>query len=136
MIGKCTYVNSLFVMLILLNLAFIQAKLKEPYEIELDIPDEFNDIVSRYGDIIELEDIDEELTQLYFEIILRKSLIGIKSDSYTEIHESHKINSELSKDTKQNISKYIYNNYRIHEENYIKYFIMNRAIGKFFGKLF
>ena len=103
-------------------------KSSETYDIELDVPDELDNEVALFGDIVEIEDIDPELSELYVNYIMRRAMIGIKSsESQAEVYEALKINSDLKIPTQNFLSKLM--NSKLHEENHMKYFIRTRTLG-------
>jgi len=121
-------INILTIAFLLLSLSIDFTKSSETYDIELDVPDELDNEVALFGDIVEIEDIDPELSELYVNYIMRRAMVGIKSsESQAEIYEALKINTDL-KIPNQNFLSQLMNS-KVHEENHMKYFIRTRTLG-------
>ncbi len=126
-------VNLLSIAFLLLSLSIFPTRCLDPYEIELDIPEDMQGEVARYGDVIEFEDVDPELSELYFQIILRRNIIGIKgSESQAELCDGCKINSEFRLRSQNYMTQISSNTQKIHEDNHVKYFIKARTLGNKF----
>lgn len=123
-------INLFSIAILLLSFSMISTKLsEETYEIEIEVPDELDNEIARFGDIIEIEGIDEEFSELYLKILLRRNIILIKnSECQAEVFDSFEVNSDLRKNTNSIIKKL--GNVGIHEENHEKYFIRARTLGK------
>jgi len=121
-------INILTIAFLLLSLSIDFTKSSETYDIELDVPDELDNEVALFGDIVEIEDIDPELSELYVNYVMRRAMVGIKSsESQAEIYEALKINTDL-KIPNQNFLSQLMNS-KVHEENHMKYFIRTRTLG-------